>query len=135
MKCLALPFPGGVDPARNVIVLERVTQRHCTGRGTANHSSVTCKLVTSHGIFIITVFLDPDKNKYFDGVLVLYMVSFKLFNNSWVWGRKRGLVSRDTPHFTSFLTVPSFSLPASTLFVKIKSIVAVGLCCILRKGG
>lgn len=93
------------------------------------------KLVTSHGTFIITVFLDPDKNKYFDGVLVLYMVSFKLFNNSWVWGRKSGLVSRDPPHFTSFLTIPSFSHPASPFFVKIKSIVAVGLCCILRKGG
>lgn len=29
------------------------------------------QFVTRHGTFIITVFLDPDKNKYFDGVPVL----------------------------------------------------------------
>lgn len=61
------------------------------------------------------------------------MVSFKLFNDFWVWGRKRAVVSGDTPHFTSYLTIPYFSHPPYILFIKIKSIVAVGLCCILRE--
>lgn len=71
MKCLALPFPGGVDPARNVIVLERVTEGIALAVGLLTTVLLPVQFVTRHGTFIITVFLDPDKNKYFDGVPVL----------------------------------------------------------------
>lgn len=61
------------------------------------------------------------------------MVSFKLLSNIRGWGKEeRAGVQRDPILHPTLPSPISPHLP-SILFVKIKGIVVVGLCCILRK--
>jgi hypothetical protein len=44
MNCLALPFPGGMAPDRNVIMLKCINQGHCARRRTADVVMIPVKL-------------------------------------------------------------------------------------------
>lgn len=60
-------------------------------------------------------------------------VFFKLFNNLWVWDKREGWGPESHPTLQPILSSPIFLTLLLSFFVKIKSIVAVGVCCILRK--